>query len=180
MVPSPQCPGQEEDFDAVAPQVGIMVPLLKCSLRAQGGLVPGSWPVDGSFATSRTHGPSLQRPCCPPALLASVPVARSDGLPGGQQMEPRPMDQVSAAQVVPEHDAQRPNLVPGDTAPCHTAGLWHPAQHTAGTRTQGSGATFIPTVPRRPAKGRGCAHSLWFCTFSLVFPILLFSSISLH
>ena len=90
------------------------------------------------------------------------------------------MDQVSATQVVPECDAQRPSLVPGDTAPCHTAGLRHPAQRTAGTRTQGSGANFIPTVPRRPAKIRGCAHSLWPCTFSLVFPILLFSSMSLH
>jgi len=83
LIPSPQCPSQEEDLDSVAPQVGIIVHLLKCSLRAQGGLVPGSWPVDGSFITSRTHGPSLQRPCCPPVLLASVPVARSDGLPGG-------------------------------------------------------------------------------------------------
>ena len=84
------------------------------------------------------------------------------------------MDQVSAAQVVPERDAQRPNLLPGDTAPCHTAGLRHPAQHTAGTRTQGSGVTFIPTVPRRPAKGGGCAHSLWSRTFSLVFPVYCF------
>lgn len=74
------------------------------------------------------------------------------------------MDQVSAAQVVPERDAQRPNLLPGDTAPCHTAarGTQLSTLQAPGRRAR---VTFIPTMPRRPAKGGGCAHSLWSCTF---------------
>lgn len=113
--------------------------------------------------------PSLQTPLRPPAVLASVPTARSGGPQGRQQVEPMPVGQVSAAQEVPKSGVPEAQVGTRLYSPCHTAqGLKLPSSATQQAPSPSAlGRLAAPLCPEGQGRVMALVSPLLSSTFSL-------------